>query len=1307
MRTKITRLLLSAVLMMCCTVMANAQAQAPAGDGSKGNPYQITNFYQLYWFSLQVYQENIYACAILMNDIERDNTVWVPIGYDDYHVYCGEFNGNGHVIKGLHNNRDEYDAYSGSAHKNNCLGLFGKIDKDGSVHDVGVENCDFYGLDRVGAICGDLARGEVYNCWSSGYICVNSAAGGLVGSCWFNSKLRNCYTSCNVVVSEWTDQYVGGVCGSVAGKVENCFMLEKTDGWAEKPIGAPYGDTYVISNVAAKPNGAFSSGEVCWLLNGGVTNRSQGWYQTLGTDNMPTLSKSSKTVSRCRAKCTSDNYFYNNDKVEMDAIHALAYRPKYSCVTTGYDTEYWECLGCHKLYSDRECTHEINQSDLGEAKSGIDVTKDSEWLYTDNINPIGSNLWFNSCYYIDTPAPYSGQKTTSISFKVNVDDYDFSFVWYFNQWGYIDGGNFVPDARIIMTFTLNGEEKYSEKFTYDTNTGGFVDDHKLRSISDGTWFSFGRLKKGDVVKIEIDLRRYSNSNNRKNQIIFSIHPTHQFKHVNATSLYREHWECEHCHNLFASNAHPDSDEDICSQNDLVYEEPKKNDGYYEIRNEGTLYWLAREVNENGNTAIKARLTADIRVNNNVLDQNGNLNDASSFLRWTPIGGQGYSYSGEFDGNGHTISGLYFSDANRQAVGLFGKAAGSTDNPADRAYIHDVGVRDSYFNGKSHVGGICGDFALGRMENCWNAATVQSVNSVAGGIAGSCWRYASMSGCYNIGKVSEGTESGGVCGIVSKNNEVDYSVSNCVSLEGKCSVAYNLYPATSPTYADDGGAKVNNVFNDKDASAFASGDVCWILNGEKIDTKWRQQIGKDAYPVWTGNYLVNYYDDSSCYCYNETMCEKENGIHNFEKKEVKRCDNTTFNHWYCLECEKRYSYEGDGGHKNQTRELSEKEFSVHNLEFVKAAVLPTYTTTGHYDYWHCTRCNKDFLEGDFSNPVTSEQLTVQKMKNNEIWYTSTIQVYPYNNNFKEKIISNQYKSGLGVITFDKDLTYIGDEAFLGYIPSPYALTTCCYYIESIIFPSSVTEIGRKAFSECKNLRSVTFNSLPVLGTYAFYPCANLNNRILDLTDSDKPFIGNRMNDYHPFTEAHYHRTLANDGTTWGTITLPFVPASTEGLKFYTLKDAASDKVVLTEVTNIEAGVPYLFKNCGENAEFTLTATDPTVVVNPVEQEAINGMKLVGAFRKDEFTGDGTKYGLYGGNTFMTTTGTLTINPFRAYLETAVSGAKAIVIDNEADGIDDIRHLSSAQSQEGVNVQGMRVGNSYKGIVIKNGKKYLNK
>ncbi|MCQ2129728.1 MAG: leucine-rich repeat domain-containing protein [Bacteroidaceae bacterium] len=853
---------------------------------------------------------------------------------------------------------------------------------------------------------------------------------------------------------------------------------------------------------------------------------------------------------------------------------------------------------------------------------------------------------------------------------------------------------------------------------------------------------------------------------------------------------------------------------------------------YEIENYMNLYGFSLEVLQ-GNTSICGKLTADITANNNVLKADGTL--AGVFKPWEPIGGQGYGFRGEFDGGGHIISGLYFNDANRQAVGLFGKAAGSEEsNSPDRSYIHDVGVRDSYFNGISHVGGICGDFALGRMENCWNAATVQSVNSVAGGIAGSCWRYAFMSGCYNIGKVSEGTESGGVCGIVSKNNEVDHSVSNCVSLEGKCSVAYNLYPTTSQTYADDGGAKVNNVYILND-SKFASGDVCWILNGEKIDTKWRQQIVKDSYPVWTGNYLVNHSDGKGYY--NETMCEKENGIHSFIKEEVKRCNNSTFVYWHCSACYKDFT------DADRTKEETVANKSSHFPEYVMG-IVPTETTKGRYGYYQCTSCHKKFKDELCSESWANENdLIVPEAKKTEIWYTSINNevIPPYMSGvFGATINANTYIRGLGVITFNKDVTSIGDEAFNGFysdfsaslqtisIPSSvtsignsafkdchslqsinlpsgvtsignsaftrcstlqsinipsgvtsirqfafsdcsslqsinipfgvtsigqYAFSGCaslqsinipsgvtsigefaflgcaslqsinipsgvtsigqfafskCGKMESINIPSGVTSIGEFAFSECSKMESATFHSIPSFGYKSFADCNSLSTKILDLTDSDKPYIGTSLSNYPGgFTKARYHRTLANNGTTWGTITLPFVPASTEGLKFYTLKDATSDKVVLTEVTDIKAGVPYLFKNYGENAEFTLTATDPTVVVNPVEQEAINGMKLVGAFRKDEFTGDGTKYGLYGGNTFMTTTGTLTINPFRAYLETAVSGAKAIVIDNEADGIDDIRHLSSAQSQEGVNVQGMRVGNSYKGIVIKNGKKYLNK
>ena len=50
MKTKITRLLLSTVLMMCCMV-ANAVGTQPSGEGTPGNPYQIATKDNLLWFA--------------------------------------------------------------------------------------------------------------------------------------------------------------------------------------------------------------------------------------------------------------------------------------------------------------------------------------------------------------------------------------------------------------------------------------------------------------------------------------------------------------------------------------------------------------------------------------------------------------------------------------------------------------------------------------------------------------------------------------------------------------------------------------------------------------------------------------------------------------------------------------------------------------------------------------------------------------------------------------------------------------------------------------------------------------------------------------------------------------------------------------------------------------------------------------------------------------------------------------------------------------------------------------------------------
>lgn len=357
------------------------------------------------------------------------------------------------------------------------------------------------------------------------------------------------------------------------------------------------------------------------------------------------------------------------------------------------------------------------------------------------------------------------------------------------------------------------------------------------------------------------------------------------------------------------------------------------DDPYRIGNCFELLRFADIVNTQNHAACGI-LTTDITMNTGVLDSDGNLNSGRIFETWTPIGGEGYGYQGEFDGAGHTISGLYINDENMDCAALFGKIVNS-------ANIHDIGVQDSYFRGNIWVAGICGDFDGGTIKNCWNGATVIGCHSspAAGGIAGSCWKNASVSGCFNIGKISvessDKSQCGGICGIVAKNASATYSVSNCISLKGKCEEAYNVYTENynyseslpNENYSSIGDASVSNVSIEY-SSYFNNGKVCWILNGSQRSTTWRQQIGKDDYPVRTGYIVCK--DDNTKY-YNETVCEQaENHMHSFEEQKVTQPDGNEISYWHCALCGKDYL------------------FDYRTIELVKTELTPPSTGDGSKD-----------------------------------------------------------------------------------------------------------------------------------------------------------------------------------------------------------------------------------------------------------------------------------------------------------------------------------------------------------------------
>ena len=183
------------------------------------------------------------------------------------------------------------------------------------------------------------------------------------------------------------------------------------------------------------------------------------------------------------------------------------------------------------------------------------------------------------------------------------------------------------------------------------------------------------------------------------------------------------------------------------------------DAVYEISNAGQLYWFAGLVNgtlsgETQNASANAVLTADIVVNKNVLKSDGTVNEGT-FKEWTPIGNSyNGSYTGIFEGQNHTISGLYFKQENTEEVGFFGH---------NRGKISNVGILDSYFCGFSQVGGVCG-YNSSTITNCYNKGVVDGTADRASSFGGVCGcNLGILTNCYNTGIVKGQLFVGGVSG----------------------------------------------------------------------------------------------------------------------------------------------------------------------------------------------------------------------------------------------------------------------------------------------------------------------------------------------------------------------------------------------------------------------------------------------------------------------------------------------------------------------------------------------------------------
>ena len=411
-----------------------------------------------------------------------------------------------------------------------------------------------------------------------------------------------------------------------------------------------------------------------------------------------------------------------------------------------------------------------------------------------------------------------------------------------------------------------------------------------------------------------------------------------------------------------------------------------------------------------NAGAHAKLMNDIVLNDGTFDENGTYTPGASGKaaeKWTPIAYSGLFnehttlyYTGTFDGQGHTIKGLYVSvsDApNMEAevcLGLF--------STAKKAVIRNVTVTGYVFGFAGNLGGIVGYLSDGTIENCANYCTVKSTlaategPSYVGGIAGAIDERSVIRDCYNTGTITvveyrEWNMTGGVVGY----NSNDSAVSNCYNAgkvagsgnyngeiagfnagdeNGNPSTVSNCYylDGTGRNAVGNGKGSITNT-ESKTAAQFTNGTVLALLKaGARTGTDpWADEC---KYLTAAGRTLPVFKGQGNAHTHNAV------NPNNWESNETE--------HWQVCACGAVFNKRG---HSGGTANCTEKAVcadcgakygntnpSNHDdkLKHVEA-VAATTSEEGNIEYWYCEACGKYYSDAGAENEIPQSETVIPK------------------------------------------------------------------------------------------------------------------------------------------------------------------------------------------------------------------------------------------------------------------------------------------------------------------------------------------
>ncbi len=213
-------LVLGFMLIMLLSMSAGLFGFA-GGDGSSGDPYQVSNATELNDVRNYLSSHFIQTADIDLDVSPYNNgDGWDPIGYfqtfpaPNIH-FTGSYNGQNYVIENLYINRSTSE-----------IGLFGALNTGSSLENIFLTNINISGYNNVGGLAGFFFGDSLTNCGiESGTVTGNSSTtGGLIANCYV--EVDNCYSKADVTGSS----YVGGLIGSARNNITDSYSTGDVTG---------------------------------------------------------------------------------------------------------------------------------------------------------------------------------------------------------------------------------------------------------------------------------------------------------------------------------------------------------------------------------------------------------------------------------------------------------------------------------------------------------------------------------------------------------------------------------------------------------------------------------------------------------------------------------------------------------------------------------------------------------------------------------------------------------------------------------------------------------------------------------------------------------------------------------------------------------------------------------------------------------------------------------------------------------------------------------------------------------------------